>query len=144
MIQLVIPEFPYSSIEPFLKTSEDTQNYNCIAWAYGDNSKRYWPAPVNSYYWPSNVPRTEDLASFIKLFSLVNYSICTNGDLEDGYLKIAIFVDSKGKPTHAARQLENGFWTSKLGDYFDVQHSIASMEDGFYGNVKVYMKRPIK
>ena len=31
--------------------------------------------------------------------------------LEPGFEKIALYADNSGKPTHAARQLDNGRWT---------------------------------
>lgn len=136
-----IPEFPNSNAEPFGVTSPPTPNYNCIAWAFGDNTKWYWPDPLNTYYWPENISREINTDAFIILFGTIGYVTCENGDLEVGFEKIAIFVDSVNIPTHAARQLENGFWTSKLGRHIDVQHTIKSIEKGAYGTVHVYMKR---
>ena len=135
--------FPNSVNQPFLITSPDTPTYNCIAWAFEDPSKWYWPDPSSIYFWPNNIPRSVTLDAFIALFSLINYQICLTDDLEEGYSKIAIFVDSVGTPTHAARQLPSGFWTSKLGSNIDIQHTIFSMQGGEYGNVVVYMRRAI-
>lgn len=78
----------------------------------------------------------------MRLFSTISYEVCESGDLEQGFTKIAIFSDSNGIPTHAARQLKTGYWTSKLGPFIDVQHTIHSVEAGEYGNVIVYLKRP--
>lgn len=136
-----LPEFPNSLTTPFQETSKYTTSYNCIAWAYEDPSKWYWPDPKNIYYWPPNVPRKIDIASFIKLFETLGYRICLTGKLEKEYQKIAIFADKDDVPTHAARQLDNGFWTSKLGQDIDVQHTIQSIEDGFYGRAVVCMKK---
>ena len=136
-------EFPNSSYDPFLITSDYTPKYNCISWAYEDISRWYWPDPANIYYWPENISRKVDLNSFVLLFQSIGYLLCNNGSLEPGYLKVAIFTDSNNIPTHAARQLLNGFWTSKLGQNIDVQHSINSMEQGEYGNVAIYLKRKI-
>lgn len=134
-------QFPNSQTEPFLITSPQTPSYNCIAWAFGDDTKWYWPDPSHIYYWPKGIPRELTINSFIALYSLIGYQICDTGIPEKGFSKIAIFVDANNKPTHAARQLLNGFWTSKLGQHIDVQHSINSIEGGDYGNVGVYMKR---
>ena len=44
--------------------------------------------------------------------------------------------------THAARQLSSGFWTSKLGEAYDIQHGTPqSIEGGIYGCVYCYMKK---
>ncbi len=136
-----IPIFPNSSIEPFEVTSPYTPEYNCIAWAFSDNTKWYWPDPSNIYYWPDNVPREINIDAFIKLFQSIDYVVCDNNDLEDKYDKIVIFADNSNIPTHAARQLDNGYWTSKLGRDIDVQHTIKSIEEGAYGMAKIFMKR---
>lgn len=141
---LTPPQFPNSKFEPFIVTSPITTHYNCIAWAFEDNTKWYWPDSANYYFWPDEISREEKVQNFIELFKLIGYQVCTNGTLEQGYLKIAIYADSAGKPTHAARQLSNGYWTSKLGQYFDVTHTIFAMQNGSYGNVAVYMRRKTK
>ncbi|MFM9909954.1 MAG: hypothetical protein ACKVOW_11420 [Chitinophagaceae bacterium] len=140
-MKIEFPPFPNSKVDPFLVTSPQTAHYNCIAWAYGDNSKWFWPDISNIYYWPLEIPREEKVEYFVLLFKSIGYEVCNNGDLEEHYQKIAIYTDKFGKPTHAARQLENGFWTSKLGQHFDVTHTIFSMQDGSYGNVALFMQR---
>jgi hypothetical protein len=140
-MNLIIPQFPNTTTDPFIVTSPQTTSYNCIAWAFGDNTKWYWPDPEEMYFWPNNVSRTVDVNSFIELYKLIGYEICEEHILEKSYEKIAIFLDSHGFPTHAARQLSNGFWTSKLGCEFDIQHTIQSMSNSVYGNARVYMSR---
>ena len=136
-----LPDFPNSRIKPFLITSPHTSTYNCIAWAYGDSTRWYWPDPENIYYWPKNIPREINIPSFIKLYEAIGYKNCDNGEYIEEYEKVAIFADENGIPTHAARQLDNGDWTSKLGQSIDVQHTIKAIEEGAYGVVSVYMKR---
>jgi hypothetical protein len=44
--------------------------------------------------------------------------------------------------THAARQLPDGQWTSKLGKYVDIEHSAPEdVAGGVYGEVMQFMKR---
>jgi len=45
-------------------------------------------------------------------------------------------------PTHAARQLENGRWTSKLGELEDIEHDLHHLASGAYGAVVQILKRP--
>ena len=40
---------------------------------------------------------------------------------------VAIY-QSGGLPTHAARQLSDGNWTSKLGPNIDITHSLSGLE----------------
>jgi hypothetical protein len=89
-----------------------------------------------------SVPRDERIDSFIEAFKTLGYEICENG-LEVGFEKIAIY-SLNGQPTHAARQLENGNWTSKLGRLEDIEHySTRAVEDFKYGRVVVFMKRRV-
>lgn len=80
------------------------------------------------------------MEAFINLFETIGYTVCENGDLEEGIQKIALF-EKDNEPTHAARQLPNGEWTSKLGSHIDVSHSLAAMEGGMYGKAVVFMAR---
>ena len=83
--------------------------------------------------------------SFIELFRSAGYELCDDGNLEAGCEKIAIYA-LNDSPTHAARQLENGQWTSKLGKYEDIVHSTPDELQGefdyAYGRVAVFMVRP--
>lgn len=55
------------------------------------------------------------LDAFIQAFQSIGYEVCASDNLEAGFQKLAIYADYTGKLTHAARQLLNGKWTSKLG-----------------------------
>lgn len=139
-------DFPNAPLLGYSITSEWDDFYNCIAHALGDNNHWYWPG----CYWPSDVEREETLSAFIKLFKAVaKYEEWAqeNGDLEAGYEKVAIYADADGKPTHAARQLGDGNWTSKIGQNKDIKHSsVRVLEDSafkksLYGKVVKYMRR---
>ncbi len=140
---LRIPDFPNSYLQPFLATSPQTPRYNCIAWACEDSKRWYWPDKNKVYFWPKDVPREETVDAFIKLFEKLGYSKCGDGSFEKGLVKVAIFVDNNNKPTHAARQLITGQWTSKLGREFDIHHTIPSMENGKYGKAGQYLQKKI-
>ena len=127
-------------------TSKPTPQYNCFAWAMGNDS--LWVDPTTEYgYWPECIPNGYTIASFIELFRSVGYEPCEDGDLEKGYEKIAIYA-LDGKPTHAARQLSNGQWTSKLGQLEDIVHStpeeLQADDRNSYGRVGLFMIRPLR
>jgi len=103
----------------FNKTSPKDNNYNCIAWAVEDTANFWWPI---GGHWPTGLPRALTLQSFIFVYGAQGYVITDNENLEAGYQKIAIYVDQSGTPTHAARQLPDGWWTSKLGRSYDIRH----------------------
>ncbi len=137
---LTLPAFPNSQIEPLEITSPDTGNYNCIAWALEETDSNYWAQPADIFDWKPDVPREETLVSFVQLFQTVGYEICEKDDLERGFQKVALFAKDR-LPTHAARQLPGGEWTSKLGILEDVRHSLFAISGGLYGEVAVILKK---
>jgi hypothetical protein len=61
--------------------------------------------------------------------------------LEPGIEKIALYA-LNDLPTHAARQLSNGWWTSKLGPHVDIEHIHPdAIAGGIYGEVVALMSR---
>lgn len=104
------------------ETSPATKDYNCIAWAAEDDTKRWDIDPYGIYYWPPAVPRRRSIEEVTSVFESIGYETCNDESVEPGFKKIAIYADSSDLPTHVARQLPNGKWTSKLGDFEDVEH----------------------
>ena len=127
----------------FTVTSPASPDYNCIAWAAEDTSRWWWPDAFGLYYWTEQAPRVETLEAFVAVFRSLGYEPCEDRRLEAGLQKIAIFVDSRGRPTHAARQLDNGNWTSKLGQQVDIEHDgLSDFPPGCaYGTVARIMRR---
>jgi hypothetical protein len=125
-------------------TSPREGGYNCIAWAAGDTKNWWWPnLDVSKEFWPPGVPREHTLDAFEAAFAALGYSVCEDDVLEQGYEKISLFADSDGTPTHAARQIANGRWTSKLGKAEDIEHGLHDLEGVLYGSVVFIMKRPV-
>jgi len=137
------PDFPNSLGSPFGITSPKDKFYNCIAYVYGDYRRWYWPSSflVPPYFWPPAIPRVVHVNSFIQLYSSIGYQVCQHGDLQAGVEKLAIFGFDALRPKHAALQLVDGNWSSKLGENHDVSHSIQNISGGTYGNVLAYMSR---
>ena len=73
----------------------------------------------------------------------MGYQPCDTGDLETRFEKIAIYVDQVTRePTHAARQLTNEIWTSKLGSLEDIEHTLEGITGAEYGEIGQFLKRP--
>ena len=126
-------------------TSIATPRYNCIAWAAGDTRKWWWPDPSPFAFWPVSIPRENTLQRFVEAFRTLGYEPCDSPELEPNMEKVAIYSDEDGLPTHAARQLETGAWTSKLGREEDIEHQeLAGVEGQEYGHVAQVMRRPAK
>jgi hypothetical protein len=134
-------------------TSDETPVYNCIAHAAGKEDNWWWPVEVEGVYWPGGLNKQETVEGFILAYQTEGYVICEGRELEAGFQKIAIYVDSLGTPTHAARQLADGSWTSKLGQWEDIQHgTLEALETDddenhqglAYGKVALIMRRPTR
>ncbi len=140
-------ELPYLTDKSCTITSRASKKYNCIAWAAGEDNRWWWPDPMEIGYWPSGVPRNETLESFFAAYATRGYKICSDESLETGLEKVALFGKKKRDgsivPTHAARQLETGEWTSKLGPFEDVSHKTLDAVNGpVYGKMICCMSRP--
>jgi hypothetical protein len=139
----------------YQRTSEATGRYNCIAHAAYDTKKNWWPVPggfaENDRYWPKEAPPRRTIKAFSKAFELQGFENCEDGQLERGYEKVVLYVSDKPKPdaplnapTHMARQLPCGNWTSKLGPYIDIMHDTPErLVSDEYGRIELYMRRRI-
>jgi hypothetical protein len=113
--------------------------YNCIAWAASVNND--WWEYRKGYTWP-NATRSPSVDAAVEVYKGLGYEDCDmNAALEPGWEKVAVYGDQYGY-THAARQLESGNWTSKLGKSHDIEHkSLDDLLGTLYGKVKCIMKR---
>lgn len=127
----------------YAKTSDPDVRYNCVAWAVARDQNRWWqPDDPDEHYWPEALPRVEDFQTYQTLFEHFGFAVCDDAQLEEGLEKIAIFVFEDGGFSHVALQLPNGRWTSKLGDWEDIEHDgPACLEGGRYGHVAKIMSR---
>jgi hypothetical protein len=132
--------FPNLTSRKYDVTSPLSQSYNCIAWAANETHRKWWPIGA---HWPSNIPQEETVDAFILAFAKSGYRPCDTGKFENGYEKVVIYVDSTQTPTHMARQLVSGLWTSKLGDLEDIEHATPrELEGQNYGIAIQYLRRP--
>lgn len=123
-------------------TSPIAAGYNCIAWAAGDALRWWWPElDVEHGYWPAEAPHELTLAAFAAAFGTLGYELTDQHAWEPGWEKIALFALPDGTPTHAARQLTTGRWTSKIGKLEDIEHELHDLEGTEYGSVVQIMKR---
>lgn len=129
-------EFPRLNANNHRVTSPESADYNCVAWAAGD-SHRWWQPGV---CWPGS---TEGLGleSLEAALRSLGYEPCPDGDLENGFEKVAVY-SSGAFFTHVARQLASGKWTSKIGQLEDIEHDDPEvLAGGAYGRVESNMRR---
>ena len=139
-------QFPNLAKAGYTITSTDTIDYNCVAWAAESDEEWWWPDAMGQEYWPEGAPREETLPAFVAAFNVIGYEICDTPSLELGFQKIAIYADEQNLPRHVARQLKDGSWTSKIGQYEDIQHRTLEALAGkapAYGRVVQLMKKQV-
>jgi hypothetical protein len=136
--------FPQLKAENCRLTSPVDDGYNCIAWAAGDTGYWWWPDAMGQTYWPPGAPRVETIEAFVQAYGLHGYTLPADSSLEPGKQKVAIFAKPSGTPTHAARQLPDGWWASKLGESIDIEHEFSALDGPVYGTVAVILSRPSK
>ena len=122
-------------------SSPADKKYNCIAYAAGDSTRWWWPGFPGDVYWPPRALQSLDIRSFVDAYGTIGFERCDDDSLESGFEKIALFVDGEGLPTHAARQLPDGRWTSKLGKLQDIVHELTELEGREYGKITCFLKR---
>jgi hypothetical protein len=133
----------------FKVTSNATPNYNCIAWACKYDERWIQPPYLGKpnldcvVWWPPEVEEGLEPTYLKKLFEYHGYEECETGESEVGFRKVALYYKKDTDEwTHAARELSNGFWTSKLGTFNDIQHgNPESIENDDYGKVYCFMKK---
>ncbi len=135
--------FPNLASANYEISSPATRQYNCVAWAAGYDDIP-WDHGSSPYtYWPRRVARDGSVASLIAAFATLGYVTCDDGRFEEGFEKIAIYGQTNNDWTHAARQLEDSRWTSKLGAREDLAHdSPQDLVCTDYGDVVCFLKRP--
>jgi hypothetical protein len=130
---------PRLTADNYRETSPATWEYNCVAWAVGVVDAWWWPLP--GHFWPEGVPREETIPAFLAAFALHGFLPHPTTDLEPDLEKVALYATSL-TPTHAARQLPNGWWTSKLGPAIDIEHqTLEDVAGGAYGEVVAVLSR---
>jgi hypothetical protein len=132
--------FPALSAIGYDPTSDEDIKYNCIAWAVGETHRRWDPAV--GYHWPRGIDRNDHVDTLVEVFKSIGYKTVKkvtkkSVSLQRGVEKVAIFANGN-EGTHACRQLSNGKWASKLGDFEDIEHNELAGFETCYGNA-VYM-----
>jgi hypothetical protein len=137
-------DFPNLRRTSFTRTSEPDY-YNCIAYVVGDLQRKWWPDDYPSHwsidYWPPDAPKVETLDAFVAALGTVGFVMSNDGNVELGIEKVAIYA-LDGVVKHAALQLTDGTWRSKLGSDEDIEHALDGLEGPAYGKVIAYLKRP--
>jgi hypothetical protein len=133
VLSLIEKGFPRLVETGYIKTSEETPNYNCIAFTLGDLSRPWWPClhpnlQHGDTHWPESVPSQATLEAFVQMYRSHGFEPCSGADPTAGETRIAIYVDPiEGLVEHAALQLPNGRWISKMSIHEDIVHTLEGL-----------------
>ena len=135
----LVKAFPNLDNEDLKIVEPATRRYNCIAYAAGDTTKWWWPDGIN--YWPPRATLDSKIESLEEAFAGLGFEPCGNAENEDGLQKVALY-EVQGVMKHAAAQMPNGRWRSKMGQGPVIEHnSPESLANGIYGSPTVFMRR---
>jgi hypothetical protein len=122
--------------------------------SYVNGDERHWWEPPSGAgygrsfrrrnYWPPNFGG-ETLEDWVAIFIAQGYEKTNNYAIEEGFEKIAIYVDQNDlSPCHVAKS-DGRVWKSKLGKSHDIEHATLDLLEGYgrydYGIVGEVLKR---
>jgi len=145
----VYQHFPKLRNAEHEKTSERTYGkpiqYNCLAWAAGDNLN--WWETRAEWYWPTDYPPDLEFEPDIPInivmdaLRAVGFQRCDDSEYVPGHDTVALYA-SDGIFKHAARRISDQAWTSKLGDFEDIEHAtLECLSEYGYGKPTMFMRR---
>ena len=136
-----LANFPDLEGSGYQITSEIDYGYNCIAWAAGKTDNWWWPDEDG--YWPEPKPAEITLGAVVAIFTSLGYEGCDTPDHEPGYEKVALYGKADDDPTHAAREIGPGLWSSKIGQNEDITHTLDGLAGPLYGTPRRFMRRQL-
>ena len=87
------------------------------------------------------------MEAFIQAFGTLGYVACddkecANPPHEPGVERVAIYAILDA-PKHAAKEVNESWWTSKMGMNIDLEHTLRALEGPSYGHVRKIPSRPL-
>lgn len=127
--------------------SEQTNRYNCIAWAMGYTDRWVDHLKIVGHWWPSGVIRSQTSKALIDAFKAVGFIMADDYNPEINFRKVILYKNFETDTwTHASLVVTDKIEHSKFGPQWNGQHShsvLNSDTDQSYGQSFAYMKRPL-
>jgi hypothetical protein len=101
-------------------TSPEDIRCDGLAWAAEDEEHWWWPNEDS--HWPEEAAREETIAAVVAAYGVLGFVSGEGLLVEQEYEDMVIYTSRDGTPTHVARQLQFGLWSSKRGLLQDVEH----------------------
>jgi len=115
----------------FIFKSVQGDDYNCVSWAiHNDEENIILKLPDGE--------TDQRLKSYVDYYKNIGFEETGNIDVEQGVTKIALYAFAD-EFQHVARQLADGRWASKLGEWEDIEHStLNDLAGNFYGEPVIF------
>ena len=139
--------FPLLTDYELIQNSENNK-YNCVSHTLNIKDKWIWPyledeiyiRKYNSYWTVKNEISKESFDEFYEYHGFEKLDLL-DFFYDPKYIKVALYTN-KGIPTHAAIQVDEFFWESKIGELGIIKHDLFEIEDDVYGKVTQIYKKP--
>lgn len=131
----------------FIPKSPICDEYNCIAWSLDIDYMSVGHENLTGIYWPDNISKIPNINNYKRMYNSYGFIDASTSDLEEGFKKVAIYVRGTNPKTgivvHAAKQIDDIWWSSKMGDNIDGIHHLDAIQGILYGYPRFFMKKPI-
>ena len=87
--------FPNLAAAGYSPKSEQTPVYNCVAYAAGDETRRWEGFREGGYHWPDGAREGHSLDALLSAFEALGYSVCDSATLETDFEKVSLYVDMR-------------------------------------------------
>jgi hypothetical protein len=133
--------FPLLTNYDLIPNSE-SDSYNCISHTIHLKEDISWPIDTR-HYWPTKRELTkESFDLFYEHHGFEKLSIL-DFTYNENYTKVVLYTNNN-IPTHAAIQIDNTYWESKIGRLGIIRHDLFEIENDVYGEItQIYRKRNI-
>jgi hypothetical protein len=121
--------------------SDESFNYNCLAYALGDHNQWWEPPRAPGQYWPPGFSEDVTIQTVEKIIRVHGYT----KEVELGSMPEAdaIAIYGIGEEWAHFAKFSGGKWEAKLGCGHDVQGvNLSDMEVPIYGKVVKILSRP--
>ena len=133
-------DFPALKGEEYELSGEDF-NYNCLAFALGDEGNWWEPPRGRGQYWPPGFPEDTTVRTVESIMRAHGFSVETDAKTWPDTDAVAIYAEGE-EWTHFAK-FANAQWSCKLGEGHDVSGiRLEHLEGALYGRVVKILQRP--
>src|SRR5438034_2166906 len=88
--------FPSLSSIGYKPKSAQSLDYNCVAYAAGDETRVWQPSPVGGY-WPPEADRGFGIEHLVSAFEQEGFMLCDGDALEPGFERVALYANDQGR-----------------------------------------------